>query len=185
MSPYVAMPITSSLTLPLVVPIPDAGNSGYFKLSELSHPSKAIYLISFNLAPDNRMTSRFLQTFLKVLEIVEANVSEDSVLLTTSEIPKFYSNGYDVEGKDAHNATMSVDFLKVALKLLQFPIPTIALLNGHTVGRCLTVVLHGLTHIIFAHQFAAGVFLVMAHDYRIMNGWYCSHNGVFVTAHIT
>ena len=132
------MAINSSVSLPLTVTIPDAKNSGsrYIKLSELPHPSKAVYLLSFNSAPDNRMSAWFLQTFLKVLNLVEENVSGDSVLLTTSEIPKFYSNGYDVGNKEEDNTTATDDFLRVSLKLLQFPIPTIAVLNGHTVSMC-------------------------------------------------
>src|SRR5690606_17934054 len=72
------------------------------------------------------------------------------VVITTSSIPKFYSNGLDLT-----HATSTPKFWTDALyrlfrKLLSYPMPTVALINGHA--------------------FAGGLMLSMFHDYRIMNG---------------
>jgi len=71
------------------------------------------------------------------------------VLITTSALSKFYSNGLDLE-----HATSTPGFFTSTLyglwhRLLTYPMPTVALLNGHT--------------------FAGGLMVAMMHDYRIMN----------------
>jgi Delta3-Delta2-enoyl-CoA isomerase len=107
-----------------------------------------VYLLSFSLLPDNRLTPAFNSTFMLALDIVEHRFPK-GVVITTSSIAKFYSNGLDFE-----NAVKDPNFFKGSLfplwrRLVTYPMPTMALINGHA--------------------FAGGLMTAMMHDYRIMN----------------
>ncbi|OAP65696.1 hypothetical protein AYL99_01668 [Fonsecaea erecta] len=107
-----------------------------------------VYLLSFSSPPDNRLVPAFNQTFLLALDIIEHRLPR-GVVITTSSITKFYSNGLDFE-----NAIKDPTFFPSSLyplwrRLITYPMPTVALLNGHA--------------------FAGGLMTAMMHDYRIMN----------------
>ena len=97
----------------------------------------------------------FCQAILLALDIIETR-HEPGVVITTSGISKFYSNGLDLE-----HASFTPGFFPDSLyalwrRMLTFPMPTIALINGHA--------------------FAGALMLAMHHDYRIMNphkGYLC------------
>jgi enoyl-CoA hydratase/carnithine racemase len=113
-----------------------------------TQPAPKVYLLSFSSPPDNRLTPSFNNTLLIALDILEHRFPK-GVVITTSSIAKFYSNGLDYE-----NAINDPNFFKGSLfplwrRLVAYPMPTLALLNGHT--------------------FAGGLMMAMAHDYRIMN----------------
>jgi Delta3-Delta2-enoyl-CoA isomerase len=111
-------------------------------------PSAQVYVLSFSSPPDNRLTSVFNATLLLALDIIETNFPK-GVVVSTSSITKFYSNGLDYE-----NAVKDPTFFRNSLyplwrRLLTYPMPTLALINGHS--------------------FAGGLMTAMMHDYRIMN----------------
>jgi enoyl-CoA hydratase/carnithine racemase len=113
-----------------------------------TQPAQKIYLLSFSSPPDNRLTPSFNETILLALDILECRFPR-GVVVTTSSITKFYSNGLDYE-----NAIKDPNFFKGSLfpmwrRLVTYPMPTVALINGHA--------------------FAGGLMTAMAHDYRIMN----------------
>lgn len=62
----------------------------------ITEPAAKVYLLTFNSPPDNRLTPVFCDAFLLALDIVEAKLPK-GVVVTTSAIPKFYSNGLDYE----------------------------------------------------------------------------------------
>lgn len=74
---------------------------------------------------------------------------------------KYYSNGVDLKWSRAHGTEASIGQVEEGLqealrKLLTFPMPTIAAINGHAFG--------------------GGCTLAVAHDYRVMRldrGWIC------------
>ncbi|XP_052061205.1 uncharacterized protein LOC127701353 [Mytilus californianus] len=107
---------------------------------------------------ENRLNNSFLQEFNNTLDLVLEN-KDCKALITTSE-GKFYSNGIDLkwmtpltdEKRDQFRASLADSIWRI----MHFPIPTVAALNGHT--------------------FAGGAFLAMGHDYRVMRsdrGWIC------------
>jgi Delta3-Delta2-enoyl-CoA isomerase len=111
-------------------------------------PSPQVYVLSFSSPPDNRLTPTFIATFLLALDIIENRLAK-GVIVSTSSIMKFYSNGLDYE-----NAVQDPTFFRNTLyplwrRLLTYSMPTIALINGHA--------------------FAGGLMTAMMHDYRIMN----------------
>ena len=113
-----------------------------------SQPAEKVYLLSFSSPPDNRLTPAFNNTLLLTLDILEKRFPR-GVVITTSSIAKFYSNGLDYE-----KAIKDPNFFQGSLfplwrRLVTYPMPTMALINGHA--------------------FAGGLMTAMAHDYRIMN----------------
>ena len=122
-----------------------SGNNGSFILTQ---PAPKVYLLTFTSPPDNRLTAAFNATFHLALDILALRFPP-GVLITTSSITKFYSNGLDYE-----NAIKTPSFFPDSLfplwrRLITYPMPTIALLNGHA--------------------FAGGLMMAMFHDYRFMN----------------
>ncbi|XP_013387858.1 enoyl-CoA delta isomerase 3-like [Lingula anatina] len=91
--------------------------------------------------------------------MMNKNKSNIQALITTGK-DKFYSNGLDLEwlggsGAKDREAFMSA-FNALCVRILTFPMPTIAALNGHA--------------------FAGGAMLALCHDYRVMRtgrGWIC------------
>lgn len=116
-----------------------------------TEPAPEVYLLTFSSPPDNRLTPAFCGAMLRALDQIELRKpSPTGVVITTSAIPKFYSNGLDLD-----LAIRTPGFTEDALyplfhRFLTFPMPTIAVLNGHA--------------------FAGGFMLAMHHDYRVFAG---------------
>lgn len=71
----------------------EIGTTGQITCTE---PSPETYLLTFASPPDNRLTESFCKTFHLALDII-AHRYPRGVVITTSGIPKFYSNGLDYE----------------------------------------------------------------------------------------
>ncbi|CAD0089070.1 unnamed protein product [Aureobasidium mustum] len=131
------------------VPIDSNGRVVVTRLAE------RVYMIMWNSAPDNRLTTSFCNAVHTALDILALKYPH-GVVITTSGISKFYSNGLDLEHANS-NPTFTKDSLFALWKrLLTYPMPTIALINGH--------------------GFAGALMTAMMHDYRIMNphrGYIC------------
>lgn len=63
--------------------------------SDPSFDTKKIYILTFTSPADNRLTPTFIDAFLLALDIIEHRYPK-GVVVTTSGIPKFYSNGLDL-----------------------------------------------------------------------------------------
>ena len=106
---------------------------------------------------ENRFNPEFIRAFNAALDEVEG-AGAPSALVTTGE-GKFYSNGLDLawmgtEGVDAIAFVRTVHHLLG--RVLAFPRPTVAALNGHA--------------------FAGGGMLALAHDFSVMRadrGYFC------------
>ncbi|ETN40912.1 uncharacterized protein HMPREF1541_05192 [Cyphellophora europaea CBS 101466] len=134
----------------LQVPSPVAANApqqpaGTFTCTQ---PAPQVYLLSFASPPDNRLTPAFNATFLLALDVIEHRLPK-GVLITTSSITKFYSNGLDYENAVKDPTFFSQSLFPLWRRLITYPMPTMALINGHA--------------------FAGGLMTAMMHDYRIMN----------------
>ena len=89
------------------------------------------------------------------LDII-AQKHEPGVVITTSGIPKFYSNGLDLNHVQETPHYFKDSLWPLYYRFLTYPMPTVALVNGHA--------------------FAGGFMLAMMQDYRIMNphkGYLC------------
>lgn len=98
---------------------------------------------------ENRFNPSFLESFNRALDRVERE--EGSVLVTTGE-GRFYTNGLDLEWLGGDGLEQAGPFLadvhRMFARVLGFPRPTLAAINGHA--------------------FAGGAMLALAHDYRLM-----------------
>ncbi|KAL5404368.1 hypothetical protein PMIN03_009225 [Paraphaeosphaeria minitans] len=121
---------------------------------EVSSPADKVYVVAFGSPPDNRLVTDFCEAIALALDILETNYPH-GVVITTSLIEKFYSNGLDLEHAMQPGFFANVLY-KLWRRILIYPMPTIALINGH--------------------GFAGALMTAMMHDYRIMNptkGYLC------------
>lgn len=121
-----------------------------------TEPSPKVYLLTWNSPPDNRLTTPFCKALLAALDIIEHGGYAPGVVVTTSAIAKNYSNGFDLEHTLADKDVFFPFFYALWARLLSYPMPLVALMNGHT--------------------YAAGLMLAMAHDYRLApspRGFFC------------
>jgi len=108
---------------------------------------------------ENRFNRIFIDAMNQALDAVEKS-SGPAALVTTGGEEKFYSNGLDLDWLVGDGEKERPQFVKSVLKflgrLMAFPIPTVAAINGHV--------------------FAAGAMMALAHDFRVMRadrGFFC------------
>ena len=109
---------------------------------------------------ENRFNRDFLDAFNGALDEVERS-SGPAALVTVGGTEKFYSNGLDLawmgaEAGRSEGPRFVQDLIALFGRLLAYPIPSVAALNGHA--------------------FAAGGMLALAHDFRVMRadrGFFC------------
>ncbi|BFZ19750.1 hypothetical protein BsWGS_22789 [Bradybaena similaris] len=113
---------------------------------------------------ENRLNLEFVQTLDALLDDVERN--ETCKGLITTGTGKFYGNGLDLEWMASLSEQDLFSFISTFQKLLKrilyFPLPTLAALNGHA--------------------YAGGALFAFAHDLRTFRqdkGWLCL-NEVFI-----
>ena len=76
--------------------IPIQTTNGSIVCTNPDPTTKNIYLLTFSSPKDNRLTPAFIDALLLALDIVEHRFPR-GVVITTSGIEKFYSNGLDLE----------------------------------------------------------------------------------------
>ncbi|KDQ15208.1 hypothetical protein BOTBODRAFT_54820 [Botryobasidium botryosum FD-172 SS1] len=160
---------------PLTLP---AGESS--PLGILTHPNPALWILELRNGVDNRLTQPLLVGVLKpALDAVETdwratrgrssnnpNEWAPAALIITGKLDqdKFFSNGFEFANIKGDRLWFPHTFDPIALRLMSFPIPTIAAINGHA--------------------FAAGFVLSLLCDYRVMTSGkaWCSMNEVLFGA---
>ncbi|KAI0686433.1 ClpP/crotonase-like domain-containing protein [Cytidiella melzeri] len=145
-------------------------------LVTVTHPSASIWLLELHNGADNRLTDHFInKAVLPALDAVErdwrqiwraANAKGDKegakgalIIVGNRNQHKFFSNGLDYD-KSLKNPRFWPDVINpLFYRLLTYPIPTIAAVNGHC--------------------FAGGMVLALSCDYRVMTdgatrrAWMC------------
>jgi enoyl-CoA hydratase/carnithine racemase len=108
---------------------------------------------------ENRFNRTFIEAMNQAMDTVEKSRGP-AALVTTGGDEKFYSNGLDLAWLAGDGEKERPQFVKSVLKflgrLMAFPVPTVAAINGHA--------------------FAAGAMLALAHDFRMMRadrGFFC------------
>lgn len=142
------MAVPSSNPL-FTVPIPacDSHPGGSVTITE---PHPQVYLLTMYSPPDNRLTTAVCQSLLRALDLVEFSGLAPGVVVTASALPKFYSNGLDLDHAAREgDAYWAGSLWALYRRLLSYPMPTVAWVGGHA--------------------FAGGLMLAMHHDYRVMN----------------
>ena len=103
---------------------------------------------------ENRWNTTFVRALAEALDEVEAS-DGPAALVTRSASEKFFSNGLDLEWIGAEGehrggdrAVFGEEFMTLMGRLITFPIPTVAAINGHAFG--------------------AGFMAALCHDVRFM-----------------
>ncbi|KAL1877538.1 hypothetical protein VTK73DRAFT_8596 [Phialemonium thermophilum] len=146
--PSATGPVREPRTL-FAVPIGATGSDHPGGTIVCTEPEAAVYVLTFTSPPDNRFTTAFCAAMLEALDLIQFGGYKPGVVITTSGIPKFYSNGLDLRHAVSTPGYWAGSLYKLFLRFLTYPMPTIALINGHA--------------------FAGGLMLAMHHDYRVMN----------------
>jgi enoyl-CoA hydratase/carnithine racemase len=119
----------------------------------------AVFVLTMQ-AGENRFNRGFVDALNGALDEVERS-SGPAALVTVGGTEKFYSNGLDLawmggdEGRHEGPGFVA-DVIALFGRLLAYPIPSVAAINGHA--------------------FAAGAMLALAHDFRVMRadrGFFC------------
>ncbi|CAK7199279.1 hypothetical protein SEUCBS139899_001954 [Sporothrix eucalyptigena] len=139
-------PVNDASLFSISIPSLGAHRGGSIVCTE---PATAVYLLTFTSPPDNRLTAAFCAAMLDALDTIEFGGFGPGVVVTTSGISKFYSNGLDLDHALSTPGFWSTSLFALFRRLLTYPMPTVALVNGHA--------------------FAGGLMLAMYHDYRVMN----------------
>jgi Delta3-Delta2-enoyl-CoA isomerase len=107
---------------------------------------------------ENLFDGSFVDAFNRELDAIEAESSVCALVLTGSG--KFFSNGFDLTYLGSLDGDGLAEFVLAAQRLvarvLTFPLPTVAAVNGHAFG--------------------IAAMLALAHDQRVMRadrGWWC------------
>lgn len=79
------------------IPIPPLGDSHPGGAIVATEPAPAVYLLTITSPPDNRLTTPSCTAMLDALDLLEFGGYKPGVVVTTSGIDKFYSNGLDLE----------------------------------------------------------------------------------------
>ncbi|KAF9561946.1 ClpP/crotonase [Agrocybe pediades] len=145
-------------------------------LVTLTHPKQSLWIIELHHGKDNRLTQELInKAFMPALDHVEREWREQQrsalrnkkrdeangalIIVGKRDQDKFFSNGLDFENSTKDPNFFQLTFNPMLTRLLTFPIPTIAAINGHC--------------------YAGGLMLSLACDYRVMtdgssrNAWLC------------
>jgi Delta3-Delta2-enoyl-CoA isomerase len=106
----------------------------------------------------NVFDEAFVASFHAALDAIETDAAALAVVTTGSG--KYFSNGFDLEFLASLEGDALWDFVvracRLVARVLTFPAPTVAAINGHAFG--------------------IGAILALAHDQRVMRidrGWFC------------
>lgn len=134
--------------------------SDYLPMSPLTFPLKSsaefviyedrpeYHLLLLNIPPDNRFTPETIPALIEAITYIRTE-GFPKPLITTSTSPKFFSNGLDFERAILTPGFFDQLYYPLMRVFLEFPWPTVALINGHA--------------------FAAGFMVACCHDYQVMN----------------
>jgi enoyl-CoA hydratase/carnithine racemase len=98
--------------------------------------SQNVFIININDEKENRLTTKTLQQFHNCLDEVEKDfpLGLGSALVTVGT-GKYFSNGIELTNWNAERLSVFSKLLYSLLaRILVFPIPTLAVINGHASG---------------------------------------------------
>ena len=125
---------------------------------------ESIYHLNMD-AGENRWNTSFVREFSKALDEVE-NDEGPGALITSSNDPKFFSNGLDLDWMQdpesyperGDREVFGEEFMFLMGRIITLPVPSICAINGHAFG--------------------AGFMLALSHDIRLMRedrGFLCAN----------
>ncbi|GAA97786.1 uncharacterized protein L969DRAFT_83673 [Mixia osmundae IAM 14324] len=139
----------------------DKAGETLLTLHEQAVDDAKIYTVELKNEPDNRLTTQLVTAYLDALDVVEKRWRLDcrnsdrepaagqAALITTGlrNKDRFFSNGLDFGAAMATPGFFASSFNPLLSRVLSYPLPTIAAIQGHA--------------------FAGGLIFAIAHDYRV------------------
>ena len=110
-----------------------------------------VFIIILNKPPENRLNVEACQELIRAYRQAEQGLGQDAsgAVILRGNGAKYFTTGLDLYERDRNSFASSDGFYPLLATILDFPFPTIALINGHVFGgACL---------------------LALSHDYRVMN----------------
>lgn len=104
------------------IPIPSTGGQITCSNPTPSDQDKNIYILTFISGKDNRLTPGFIDALLLALDVIEHRYPR-GVVVTTSGIGKFYSNGLDLEVALSTEGFMSKWLWRLFRRFLTYLLP--------------------------------------------------------------
>ncbi|KIJ52605.1 hypothetical protein M422DRAFT_776219 [Sphaerobolus stellatus SS14] len=134
-------------------------------LLTVTHPTSSVWVIELHNGEDNRLIEHFIQNaIMPALDLVEnawdtardaAKATKDKeggkgalVIIGKRNQDKFFSNGFDYPAAVANPNFIPNTYNTLMARLVGFPLPTVAAINGHV--------------------FAAGFITALTCDYRVI-----------------
>jgi len=106
---------------------------------------------------ENRWNTTFVRAFAKALDEAEASEGP-AALVTTSSSEKFFSNGLDLEWvssrgehRGGDRGAFGGEFMALMARIITFPMPTVAAVNGHAFGAGFMAALCHDVHVFSEH----------------------------------
>ncbi|PVU89370.1 hypothetical protein BB561_005395 [Smittium simulii] len=126
------------------------------KLSVPNKDKHTHFLISLQALPENRITFAWIKDYHNALDLIENTLNDlpssdadiGASLITTSS-GKFFCNGFNINELFNYTSDFLNKIMHLYARLLAFPLPTVAAINGH--------------------GFGGGCMLALCHDFCIMN----------------
>ena len=91
-------------------------------------------------AGENRWNTSFVRAFAEALDQVEATEGPAAVVVSSAN-EKFFSNGLDLDwvrasepGEGGDQKVFGKEFMTLMARIITFPVPTVAAVNGHAFG---------------------------------------------------
>jgi len=117
---------------------------------------------------ENRWTTTFARALTAALDDVEASEGP-AALVTTSASEKFFSNGLDLEWRRSEGehpggdrSVFTTEFMGLMARLITFPVPTVAAINGHGFGAGLMLALCPVVRILLEYRgFICSIVMVL------------------------
>lgn len=121
-----------------------------------------VFVITLKMG-QNQFNPNFVGKVQKALDKVEQSKGLKSLVITAED--KFFSNGLDLEFLAGEEPDKVLEFfesiVKLQIRILLFPMITVAAVNGHAFGA-------GNKNV-FSWSNKIGAFLALCCDFRIMN----------------
>ncbi|KAH6723249.1 ClpP/crotonase-like domain-containing protein [Leptodontidium sp. MPI-SDFR-AT-0119] len=120
----------------------------YLSLERLGN----VFVITLQKPPENRLNSSTCQEIIRAFHFIqrELGAGSEGAVITRGQGEKFFCTGLELDETDRNPFANSDGFYPMLHTIMDFPFPTIALINGHVFG--------------------GGVPFCLSHDYRVMNG---------------
>ncbi|KAL2070458.1 hypothetical protein VTL71DRAFT_13484 [Oculimacula yallundae] len=110
-----------------------------------------VFILTLQKPPENRLNSGFCQEIIRAFHYIqkELGAASEGAVVTRGQGEKFFCTGLELDETDRNPFANTDGFYPMLHTIMDFPFPTIALINGHVFG--------------------GGVPFVLSHDYRVMN----------------